>query len=333
MSNEFALPKDSDPIGDVDIRGMKFDDLPFDIRSDFEVYPLDVVVISAQEEDEVREMFLRLQNGTTLKAQEKRNAMPGQMREFVKELTEHQLFTESVHFKNSRYAHDHVAAQLTLIELVGGPTNIRDRDLNKMYEEYKAFDSNGRKARKIVKVLDYLHSMFPDKTPELERYSVISLYLLISAMIEKFDLTNREGQIRDWFLGFEQYRRENIQLPEDQVHPEIVTYREKTSHSTDAVDSLQWRHDHLMTRLLEALPTLEQRDSQRNFTHEQRLAIYRRDAGKCQLKLKCDGIRCDWDNWHADHIIAWTRGGKTTVENGQVACPECNLAKGATVEL
>jgi len=152
-------------------------------------------------------------------------------------------------------------------------------------------------------------------------------------MIEKFDLTNREGQIRDWFLGFEQYRRENIQLPEDQVHPEIVTYREKTSHSTDAVDSLQWRHDHLMTRLLEALPTLEQRDSQRNFTHEQRLAIYRRDAGKCQLKLKCDGIRCDWDNWHADHIIAWTRGGKTTVENGQVACPECNLAKGATVEL
>ena len=35
MSNEFALPKDSDPIGDVDIRGMKFDDLPFDIRSDF----------------------------------------------------------------------------------------------------------------------------------------------------------------------------------------------------------------------------------------------------------------------------------------------------------
>jgi hypothetical protein len=51
--------------------------------------PLDVVIVDeavqTDEEDEVRDMFLRLQNGTTLKAQEKRNAMPGTMRNFVKD--------------------------------------------------------------------------------------------------------------------------------------------------------------------------------------------------------------------------------------------------------
>ena len=44
---------------------------------------------------------------------------------------------------------------------------------------------------------------------------------------------------------------------------------------------------------------------------------------------KCDGVRVVWDAWHCDHNKAWTLGGRTTVENGQVACPACNLAKGA----
>jgi hypothetical protein len=36
-----------------------------------------------------------------------------------------------------------------------------------------------------------------------------------------------------------------------------------------------------------------------------------------------------WDNWHCDHRVAWSKGGLTTVENGQAACPPCNLMKGA----
>lgn len=328
MANEFKIPKGTDPIEGFNISEMWYDDLPLEIRGEFDVYPLDVVVISDSEEEEVREMFLRLQNGTTLKAQEKRNAMPGQMRDFVKELTQHKIFTKSVKFNNSRYTHDHVAAQLTLIEMAGGPVNVKDRDLNKMYEDNKVFNTSGNKARKIKRVLDYLLLMFPDKTPELERYNLVSLYILLSDLIEKYVITNKEQYIRDWFIGFEQFRKENIKLPEDQANPEIISYHEKISHSTDAYDSIQWRHDYLLRKLFETLPGIEQRDDQRMFTHEQRLAIYRRDNGNCQLKIRCDGIHCDWDNWHADHIVPWSQGGKTTVENGQVACPDCNLSKG-----
>ena len=308
MANEFKIPKGTEPIDGVDISEMIYDDLPFEIRGEFDVYPLDVVVISDSEEEEVREMFLRLQNGTTLKAQEKRNAMPGQMRDFIKSLTDHNIFTTSVKFNNSRYTHDHVAAQLALIELSGGPTNVKDRDLNKMYEENKIFDASGNKARKIKRVLDYLFRMFPEKTPELERYNLISLYILVSDLIEKYDVVDKESQIKDWFLGFEQYRKENIKLPEDQANSEIISYHEKISHSTDALDSIQWRHDLLLRKLFETIPNIEQKDDQRTFTHEQRLAIYRRDKGDCQLRLRCEGTHCDWDNWHADHIIPWSRG-------------------------
>ena len=43
-----------------------------------------VVILSDTDEDEVREMLLRLQNGTTLKAQQRRNAMSGKMRDLLK---------------------------------------------------------------------------------------------------------------------------------------------------------------------------------------------------------------------------------------------------------
>jgi sRNA-binding carbon storage regulator CsrA len=58
--------------------------------------------------EEVRKMFLRLQNGTTLKAQEKRNAHSERMRDFA-DLLAQRLFFQNVGFTNSRYTHDLVA--------------------------------------------------------------------------------------------------------------------------------------------------------------------------------------------------------------------------------
>jgi len=88
--------------------------------------------------------------------------------------------------------------------------------------------------------------------------------------------------------------------------------------------------DFMLRHFLEAFPSLPQKDNQRSFTSAQRLAIFRRDKGHCQLKIKCRGEKVSWDDWHCDHRQPYTAGGSTTVENGQVACTPCNLSKGAT---
>ena len=327
QQDSYSLPKDAEDVEQFKIASLKYTALPDDLRMRFDTYPLDVVVISGADEDEVREMFLRLQNGTSLKAQEKRNAMPGKMRDFVKELVNHPFF-QSCNFSNSRYIHDHVAAQMTKIELNGGPCNVKNGDLNKMYEEHAEFDNASAKAKKIRRVLDFLRTTFPEKTPELERYSVISLYAIVSYLLEKYSIQGRTTDLFKWFVDFESYRREQDRLPEDQGDPEIVVYHERVSHSTDASDSITWRHDFLLRNLLETYPELQLKDNQRLFTHEQRMAIFRHDQGMCRVKLRCTGQKCEWDNWAADHIIAWARGGPTTVANGQVACELCNSAKG-----
>jgi len=216
------------------------------------------------------------------------------------------------------------------VELEGGPCNVKNADLNKMYERNKDFDSNGNKAKKVKKVLDFLLKSFPEKTPELERYSTLSLYLVVSYLMEKYVYNGLEESIKNWFIEFESYRREQKKLDVDNCDPEILSYHDRTSHSTDSEDSLRWRNEYLLRKYLEYNPKIELKDNNRMFTHEQRLAIYRKNRGICQLKIKCDGKKCEWDNWEADHIIPWSKGGKTIVENGQVSCPECNSSKGGS---
>ena len=328
VDGDFKLPVNAEPIGDYVLSGISYLELPDDLRMQFDTYSVDVVVLDDTDGDEVREMFLRLQNGTSLKAQEKRNAMPGQMREFIRGLTGH-LFFQRVTFQNKRFAHDHVAAQLVCLEIAGEPVNIKDADLNRMYRDNINFDVTSSVGRSVTKRLNFLSEIFPEKMPELERFNVIALYCVFAELQRSYAFINLNIDLKQWFLNFEGVRREQEELDEDAGSAEWVTYKEKISHSTDAEESIRYRTDFLMRYLLTQYPDISLKDNQREFTHSQRIAIFRRDRQICQLRIVCDGIKVDWDNWHCDHIVAHTNGGSTTVSNGQVACPRCNLAKGA----
>lgn len=328
VDGDFRLPKDVEPVEGIPTAGCGYETLPDDLRVRFDTYALDIVVLEDTDEDEVREMFLRLQNGTSLKAQEKRNAMPGLMREFVRSLTQHEFFGR-VGFANTRFTHDQVAAQMVCLELAGGPVNVKNSDLNRMYEANQKFDVNGTIAKAVRRTLGLMAEVFPEKTPELERYNAIALYCVFAELQRVYAIADIKSELRGWFLDFEGKRRAQEALDEDHGDAEWVTYKERISHSTDAQESIRFRMDFMLRHLLERFPSLPLKDNQRDFTHVQKLAVFRRDNQTCKVRIKCDGVRVEWDDWHCDHKVAWSKGGATTVENGQVACPACNLAKGA----
>src|SRR3989344_5179238 len=327
IDNKFQLPRDADPIEGGEIANLIYSQLPDELRRRFDIYNLSVVILTDTDEDEVREMFLRLQNGLTLKAQEKRNAYSGKMRDYVRKLVSCEFF-KKVAFDNKRFTHDLICAQLVCLEQAGGATNVKNADLNKMYEAGKNFDAKSEIAKAVERTLRIMNEIFNEKTPELERYNVISLYCVLRELQLEYVLSEIKDKLFDWFVEFERKKAQNDLLPEDKANPEWLAYKDKTSHSTDSLESIRWRMEFMLRNILEKYPKLQRKDNQRNFTHMQKLAIFRRDKETCQLKIKCSGKKLTWDNWECDHIEPWSKAGPTTVENGQVACPECNVAKG-----
>lgn len=55
-----------------------------------------------------------------------------------------------------------------------------------------------------------------------------------------------------------------------------------------------------------------------------KVQVLMRDGNKCRL---C-GITLTGENIHFDHIVPWSKGGETTLENLQILCAKHNLAKG-----
>ncbi|MBQ7628625.1 MAG: DUF262 domain-containing protein [Selenomonadaceae bacterium] len=61
----------------------------------------------------------------------------------------------------------------------------------------------------------------------------------------------------------------------------------------------------------------------RKFTQKMKRAAYEKQKGVC---AKC-GNTFAIEKMHADHILAWSKGGRTTAENCQLLCADCNRRK------
>ena len=74
--------------------------------------------------------------------------------------------------------------------------------------------------------------------------------------------------------------------------------------------------------------TKEKALSIRAFTDNEKRTMYERQGGVCPM-CRARGINVIWpfEEMHADHKIPWSRGGHTTIDNGQMLCREHNFEK------
>jgi superfamily II DNA or RNA helicase len=73
------------------------------------------------------------------------------------------------------------------------------------------------------------------------------------------------------------------------------------------------------------IPTL---DPRRNFTRKEIWRAWATQGKVCQLCRR----RIPFDLMHGDHIVPWSRGGRTAVDNLQALCGSCNLRKGSQAQ-
>jgi len=73
--------------------------------------------------------------------------------------------------------------------------------------------------------------------------------------------------------------------------------------------------------------TTQWRDPQRFYNAEQRAVVLKRAGGRCESRSMLGLARCRSKATQIDHVFPWSRGGPTTVENGQALCQPCNARK------
>lgn len=119
----------------------------------------------------------------------------------------------------------------------------------------------------------------------------------------------REMKGIDWGILYNNYKDENYNSGklEEQVIKLMMD---------DDVTNKKGIYSYLITGL-------EKHLNIRSFTDNQKREAYERQRGICP---NC-GNHFEIENMHGDHITPWHLGGKTTSENCQMLCEDCNRRK------
>jgi len=320
--------------------GKFYDGLSTDLRRKFLDTELTVFEISSAQDDEVRDLFIRLQSGTALTRQQVRDAWPGNMADYIVKLAGKfnsqprlKLFgdidkrgqgnqEEDDEQKDPHVGDRQTCAQLLKIflERAGDPyafPSTSARDLDDLYREQTAFDENGEAAKSFVEILEAVGRVFEHakqlrdrqtrKKKKLTRLDVTVVMMHIQDL-------KRNPQIK-------MDRRLIEQLADKVITGQKLENKDKPvgKRVRGAVlkDYYRWwredvcKNEPLGTRL----------DKRRKFSDEQKTEIYDRDDRKCSICSE----KLDFNEAEFDHYpVPWRDGGRTEINNGRLVCSPCH---------
>ena len=86
---------------------------------------------------------------------------------------------------------------------------------------------------------------------------------------------------------------------------------------------VDWANEGVTPETLDRSPS-QQRRTPRNINWRLRALVLMRDGARCQL---CGVEARNGATLHVDHVIPWSKGGETVLDNLQVLCHVCNIGK------
>lgn len=333
LADDFSVEKpenDTPPKG-----GSKFSKLNANWQDIFKSKTLDVVLVQNAEEDDIEDLFSRLNNGEPLTAAEKRNAKPGAMTQLIRDVAGMRILKDRLAFPNTRYQHYEVAAKFLLIEKTeasgaGMFCDLKKRFLDAMVESGKnaaVAEIDGLRKR-IDKGLKSFRRVFSKKDPLLRRQAYAPLYYLFVKLIEREYADNQlYSHLKKFLEQFHVMREQNLQKPEDEREPALIEFGRLMQQGTNDLNSLRERISILRRYFLLEHPEVSLRDKKRAFSEEERLAIWILSGKQCAI---C-GAKLDLADMQADHDTQWAHGGSTSLKNGRALCENCNLEQAQKV--
>lgn len=318
--------------------GKEFHSLPAQLQMQLKDTSLSISKIESSDDNEIRDLFVRLQSGLPLNAQETRDAWPGQFTDFVLSLggkpeiaryPGHDFFRElmGMSSRSDRGKARQAAAQIAMLFLERrqhGPDHFVDinaQALNEFYYSNIDFDRHADHPQRLIEILDRLVWLLKGgKHPKLKIHDAIHLVLLVDALWDDYVRSWEKllPQALDSFLSSLAKAKNSKDSPTpDEFWSQ---YGQWTRVNSDRGDRIGHRHRFYMTKMLGYLAPLELKDRKRIFGEVEREILFFSQKKSCAL---C-GSSLKWGDFEAHHVTQHSQGGKTVLENGALLHKECH---------
>jgi hypothetical protein len=291
----------------------------------FKAKSLDIVYIQQADEEDIEELFSRLNNGEPLNAAEKRNSMGGDMVNLIRNIADLDFF-RNLPFKNTRFCYYEISAKFLKLEKnqmegSGEICDLKRMYLDRMVNENKKMTNKEKSdlLKRVEKNLSYMLKVFGKNNPLLKTQSYPPLMYIFVKNISSHYVVNPK-EIREFLENFLLARKENLKQAEENRDQNLIYFGQLMQHGTNNYMSMKERNDILKKYLIKWNIDIEVKDSKRYFSHDERHVIWLSNGKKCSECKKS----ISFDDMDADHRMRWIDGGKTTLSNAQCLCVYCN---------
>lgn len=304
--------------------------LPVNLKDYFEQTEVFIAKVITDEEDEARDLFIRLQSGLPLNPQEKRDAWPGGYTEFVlqtagkKEIMRypgHDFFRHLVYVPSTeRGVARALCAQIGMLffenATQGNWKDIGTQAIDDYYYQQLAFDPKAPKVQRFIKVLDLVATIFKDYNgKKLKAHEAIHVVLLVNSLMEDYA---KDWQTR-FVAAFDKFRHESVLSKKQREGEYWYYYVALISTQASQASTIQRRHSFFTRKMFEFIKPVA-KDPIRGYGLLERELIFFRDQKICAV---C-GYEVNWLDLEIHHVNEHQHGGATTLENGVSVHKSCH---------
>ncbi len=327
--------------------GKHFDALSDELKNKLLETKLSVAFIETNDDNEVRDLFVRLQSGFPLNPQGKRDSYPGEFTDFILKLggkpdipkyPGYGFFQSALKMKpgQDRGKTRQLAAQIATLfleQIKNGSGHFGDisaRAIDEYYYAHLDFDSSSPECDRLRNILDKLNVLMGNwKGPKLQAHNAIHLVLFVDSIWDDYTRSWEEtlGNAQKQFS--EILAEATLAAKQGQPDEAWLQYGQWARSNADRGESIHRRHRYYSARMVELLGNLTPKDPKRAFNSLEREVIYWRAKGKCQAEC---GAPVIWEDAEIHHVVQHQHGGKTVLENGVLVHKHCHPKGAAAVE-